>query len=62
MNTVATGKTAIVIGATGLVGTQLLLLLKEDDSYSSVKVFSRRAPVVESDKFEVALCDFDKVD
>ena len=35
------GKTAIVLGATGLTGGKLVQLLIEDDRYQSIKVFSR---------------------
>ncbi len=34
-------KTAIILGATGLVGGKLLQQLLEDDSYQTVKLFSR---------------------
>jgi len=36
------GKTAIILGATGLTGKLLLNRLLEDDAYETVKVFSRR--------------------
>jgi len=37
------GKTAIILGATGLTGKLLLNRLLADESYETVKVFSRRA-------------------
>jgi uncharacterized protein YbjT (DUF2867 family) len=54
------GKTAIIIGATGLVGKALLAQLIEDDAYSKVKVFSRRDPGLRSNKIELHLIDFSK--
>jgi len=36
------GKTAIILGATGLTGTNLLKLLIDDNSYEKIKLFSRK--------------------
>lgn len=46
---------AIVAGATGLVGSEVLKLLLEDPDYSSVVVYGRRAPAVEHPKLRVIL-------
>jgi len=54
-------KTAIVIGATGLVGTALLQLLCEQDSYESIKVIARKKGF-ENPKIEYFLTDFEKMD
>ena len=35
-------KTAIILGATGLTGQLLLSKLVADDSYTSIKLFSRK--------------------
>ena len=35
-------KTALVLGATGLVGNKLIELLLEDQRYATVKIFGRR--------------------
>jgi uncharacterized protein YbjT (DUF2867 family) len=43
-------KTAILIGATGLTGRLLLTRLVADDSYASIKLFSRRASGNKSSK------------
>ena len=51
-------KTAIVIGATGLVGKALLKQLLEDKKYKKVVAFSRRDPGFESPKLELHLIDF----
>ncbi len=37
------GKTAIILGATGLTGSILLEILLEDERYETVKLFSRRS-------------------
>lgn len=51
------GKTAIVLGATGLVGGTLLDLLFKDERYSKVKVFSRRKLDENHSKLETHIGD-----
>lgn len=56
-------KTALIAGATGLVGQQLLELLKDQTLYSKIKVLTRHQidqgdPRVE----QVVLADFDQLD
>lgn len=55
-------KTAIVIGATGLVGSEVLDLLLEDGRYQKVKVFHRRSTGIKHPKLEEHIVDFDKLD
>lgn len=55
-------KTAIVIGATGLIGSLLVNKLLNDDRYKSVKVFSRRSTGINHPKLEEHLVDFDEMD
>jgi uncharacterized protein YbjT (DUF2867 family) len=55
-------KTAIVIGATGLVGSHLLKQLLEDERYQTVKVFHRRSTGIEHDKLEEHIINFDDID
>ncbi|MFA5668898.1 MAG: NAD(P)H-binding protein [Balneolaceae bacterium] len=62
MKTFTKPKIAIVIGATGLVGSHLLKLLLEDDSYGKVKVFHRRSTEVSHPKLEEHIVDFDHID
>lgn len=50
-------KTAIVFGATGLVGSHLLTLLEQDSRYSHIKVFGRSKPHFTTDKVEFFLGD-----
>ncbi|HBQ60778.1 MAG TPA: NADH-quinone oxidoreductase subunit F [Balneolaceae bacterium] len=54
-------KTAIVIGATGLVGSEVLDLLLEDDRYSKVKVFHRRSTGIKHPKLEEHVIDFGNI-
>jgi len=55
-------RTAIVIGATGLVGSQLVRLLLADPRFAKVRVFARRATGLKDPKLEEHLIDFEKLD
>jgi uncharacterized protein YbjT (DUF2867 family) len=54
------GFTAIVIGATGLVGSKVLHHLLKDDRYKTIKVLHRRATGIEHPKLTEHIIDFDK--
>jgi uncharacterized protein YbjT (DUF2867 family) len=54
-------KTAIVIGATGLVGNNITQNLLVDDRYSTVKVFVRRSLHISNTKLEEYIVNFDKI-
>jgi uncharacterized protein YbjT (DUF2867 family) len=53
-------KTAIIIGATGLVGNHLIHLLLYDDRFSRLVVFGRRSLGIQHDKLEEHIIDFEK--
>lgn len=53
-------KTALVIGATGLVGFQLVRQLIEDKGFAKVVVFVRRPTGLVSPKVEEHIIDFDR--
>jgi uncharacterized protein YbjT (DUF2867 family) len=55
-------KSAILIGATGLVGGHILEQLLESTFYTKVDVFTRRSLNIKSDKLEEHLIDFDNID
>lgn len=55
-------KTAIVLGATGLVGSHVLNLLLGDECYSAVKVFHRRPTGIKHKKLEEHVIDFDDIE
>jgi uncharacterized protein YbjT (DUF2867 family) len=55
-------KTAIILGATGLVGSHLLMLLLDDDRYENVKVFVRRSVGFEHPKLIQHIVEFDHPD
>jgi len=55
-------KTAIVIGATGLVGNFITLHLLDDARYEKVKVFVRRSLKINNPKLEEHLINFEKID
>lgn len=53
-------KTAIILGATGLTGSQLLDLLLHDERFDQVKVLVRRSTGVSHAKLEEHIIDFDQ--
>ncbi|HEU4471626.1 MAG TPA: NAD(P)H-binding protein [Flavisolibacter sp.] len=53
-------KTALVIGATGLVGSALLRQLLNDDRFGVVRIFVRRPSGIVHAKLEEHLIDFDQ--
>lgn len=55
-------KTALVLGATGLVGNTLTQKLLDDSRYSKVKIFVRRKPKIQHAKLETNIVNFDNVD
>lgn len=55
-------KTAIVIGATGLIGRWLVRYLLDDRRYDMVKVFCRRSLNLESPKLQENIVDFDNIE
>lgn len=55
-------KTAIVIGATGLIGKHLTKLLLNNPAYSTVKVFVRRSPSISNPKLEEHFVNFNEID
>ena len=54
-------KTAIVIGATGLIGKHLTKLLLDNPTYSTVKVFVRRSLNISNPKLEEHVINFDEI-
>lgn len=53
--------TAIIIGSTGLVGSQLLKQIVKDERFSKVKVFVRRKTDITHPKIEEFIVDFDNI-
>jgi len=54
-------KTALVFGASGLVGGHLLQELVANESYTKIKTFGRRKLEVNSAKIEEIIIDFDRM-
>ncbi len=54
-------KTAIVIGATGLLGKQLVELLLQDTRFELVKIFVRKSIGITNEKLEEHLVDFEDI-
>lgn len=55
-------KTAIVIGATGLIGNLLVRKLLNDNRYRAVNVFARKSTGINHPKLTEHLVDFDEID
>ncbi|MBT3244730.1 MAG: NADH-quinone oxidoreductase subunit F [Bacteroidetes bacterium] len=55
-------RTAIVLGATGLVGSELLSKLLEDPYFSSIKVLGRRSTGIIHSKLTEILIDFNQAE
>jgi uncharacterized protein YbjT (DUF2867 family) len=53
-------KTALIIGSTGLIGSQLLELLLESQEYSTVVTFVKRDSGIQHPKLTQHIIDFDK--
>lgn len=54
-------KTAVIVGATGLVGRELLNVVLENDYYSKVLIVGRSSPEIKDNRIEELLIDFDKL-
>jgi uncharacterized protein YbjT (DUF2867 family) len=54
------GKTAAVIGSTGLIGNQLVQLLAKDKSFDTIRTLVRRPVTPMSSKIEMKLVNFDE--
>ena len=61
MSTMNINRSALLAGATGLVGEELLQRLLAGDEYSQVNAVSRRALEAHSPKLNVAITDFDQL-
>jgi len=54
------GKTAIVIGATGLVGEELVNQLMGSEKFKSIKIFARKSSGFKHQKIEEHIINFDE--
>jgi len=55
-------KTALIIGATGLIGSNTVQQLLENKNFTKVKIFTRRSIGINHPKLEEHLVDFDQID
>ncbi len=56
------GRTALLIGASGLIGSELLTLLLESDIYKHVTIFVRRELPIKHRKLQQIVIDFDDLE
>jgi uncharacterized protein YbjT (DUF2867 family) len=54
-------KTALIIGATGLVGKNLVLKLMDDSDFEKIRIFVRKPTEFVSSKLEEIITDFDAI-
>lgn len=54
-------QTALLIGATGLVGSEILNYVLNDERFVKIKVFARRSTEVSHPKLEEHIVDFEKL-
>ena len=54
-------KTATIIGASGLIGSELLALLLKDETYTNVRVIVRRTLPIKQKKLEQVIIDFSDI-
>ena len=54
-------KTALIIGATGLVGKNLVLKLMDDSDFEKIRIFVRKPTEFVSSKLEEVITDFDAI-
>jgi uncharacterized protein YbjT (DUF2867 family) len=55
-------KTALIVGASGLVGNELVRILLEANDYEKIKIFTRNRLTLEHPKLEQMVVDFDQLD
>jgi uncharacterized protein YbjT (DUF2867 family) len=55
-------KTALIVGASGLVGNKLVKILLEANDYEKIKIFTRNRLNLEHPKLEQLVVDFDQLD
>ena len=53
------GKTAVIAGATGLIGQELIKLLSKDNRYDKILALTRKAKASDLPKLEYVVVDFD---
>jgi len=54
-------KTALIIGATGLVGRELTEALLSSDDYSKIKILTRKSTSLDDYRIEETIVDFEKL-
>ena len=53
---------ALIIGATGATGRELVKLLLKDDNFNQVTIFVRNAPIIKAKKLTIHVIDFKEIE
>ncbi|QGT99474.1 Nucleoside-diphosphate-sugar epimerase [Candidatus Syntrophocurvum alkaliphilum] len=56
------GKTALIVGATGLVGSELLIILLQSNEYNKVIIWVRQHTNISNKKLEEKVIDFEEIE
>lgn len=54
-------QTVVVLGATGLVGNEVVKQLLKDDAFATVRILVRRPLAITHQKLEISIVDFDDI-
>ena len=55
-------KTALIFGSSGLIGSELLNVIKQNNNYNKIKLFVRSVPNNNDPKVEVIQTDFNNLE
>ncbi|MEH7255662.1 oxidoreductase [Neobacillus niacini] len=54
-------KTALILGATGLIGKELVKIISESDQYEKIRLLVRKSIEINDERFEIHIVNFDEL-